>query len=66
MTSRNVRYAAPELRPITDVGIEEIRPTTASDIFSLGILLLQVRPCHFHLPVTQAVTSYFIIAISWA
>jgi serine/threonine protein kinase len=41
---RNVRYAAPELRPLGDIDLEQVRPTTASDIFSFGILLLQVRP----------------------
>lgn len=48
MTYRNVRYAAPELRPIniTDEDMMEVRPTTASDIFSLGILFLQL----FHGP----------------
>jgi len=45
---RNVRHAAPELMPIvTEEGVEEaILPTTASDIYSLGILLLQL----FHGP----------------
>jgi len=44
----NVRYAAPELRPITDTEEDmlDVRPTTASDIFSMGILLLQL----FHGP----------------
>jgi serine/threonine protein kinase len=44
MTLRNVRYAAPELRPNGDVDMRTVRPTTQSDIFSLGILFLQVRP----------------------
>ena len=45
LIERNVRYAAPELRPIgiTDDD-EDLRPTFQSDIFSLGILLLQVCP----------------------
>src|ERR1700685_1538815 len=43
LTFRNVRYAAPELRPLTDVDMREVRPTAESDIFSLAILLLQVR-----------------------
>ncbi|KIM81493.1 hypothetical protein PILCRDRAFT_821279 [Piloderma croceum F 1598] len=46
MTFRNVRYAAPELRPIQDVDMRTVRPTTRSDIFSLGILFLQL----FHGP----------------
>ena len=44
MTFRNIRYAAPELRPDEDVDMLSVRPTTQSDIFSLGILFLQVRP----------------------
>jgi len=46
LTCRNVRYSAPELRPLTDDDIQNVRPTTASDIFSLGILFLQL----FHGP----------------
>jgi serine/threonine protein kinase len=42
LTYRNVRYAAPELRPLSD-DVHDVRPTFASDIFSLGIFLLQVR-----------------------
>ena len=41
MTYRNIRYAAPELRPLSD-DMHDVRPTAESDIFSLGILLLQV------------------------
>jgi len=43
MTMRNVRHAAPELRPNADVDMLTVRPTTQSDIYSLGILFLQVR-----------------------
>lgn len=39
----NVRHNAPELMPLQDVPDQAIAPTTQSDIFSLGILLLQVR-----------------------
>lgn len=41
---RNIRFAAPELSPITELpaGTSVINPTAASDIFSLGILFLQV------------------------
>jgi len=43
MTQRNVRFTAPELMPLDDI---VTRPTRESDIFSLGILLLQL----FHGP----------------
>jgi len=43
MTQRNVRFTAPELMPLDDIAT---RPTRESDIFSLGILLLQL----FHGP----------------
>jgi hypothetical protein len=46
---RNARYTAPELMPILDDVESEmdeatpiVRPTFASDVFSFGILLLQV------------------------
>jgi len=40
---RNCRYSAPELMPIHDAATgEEPLPTFATDIFSLGILLLQL------------------------
>jgi len=45
LTQRNIRFAAPELRPLTD-DLSNVRPTTASDIYSLGILFLQL----FHGP----------------
>jgi len=38
---RNIRFNAPELMPITGEPCD-IRPTFESDIFSLGILFLQV------------------------
>lgn len=43
---RNIRYTAPELMPITIIdegGPVNVRPTRESDIYSLGILFLQVR-----------------------
>jgi len=43
MTQRNVRFTAPEPMPLDDIAT---RPTRESDIFSLGILLLQL----FHGP----------------
>lgn len=39
-TQRNIRWTAPELMPL-DIDIN-VRPTPESDIFSLGMLLLQV------------------------
>jgi len=44
-TPRNIRFTAPELMPIND-DTSVIPPTPASDIFSLGMLLLQL----FHSP----------------
>ena len=43
---RGIRFNAPELMPIDEV-LSDIRPTFQSDIFSLAMLLLQVRsrPC---------------------
>lgn len=38
---RNVRFNAPELMPITEEACD-LLPTYESDIFSLGILFLQV------------------------
>jgi len=73
MTSRNVRYAAPELRPIThtEEDMPDVRPTTASDIFSMGILLLQLfhgpdqnkqrgRPYN-HVPYNEATGDYALL-----
>lgn len=43
---RNIRFTAPELMPThagsDGAGVSSVRPTRESDIFSLGILLLQV------------------------
>ncbi|KIM79383.1 hypothetical protein PILCRDRAFT_566676 [Piloderma croceum F 1598] len=39
LIQRNVRYTAPELMSISD---QDVRPTLQSDIFSLGILFLQL------------------------
>ena len=46
MTQRNIRYTAPELMPVyaMDEDTPDEPPTLQSDIFSLGILLLQVCP----------------------
>ena len=41
----DIRYNAPELVPLHDVPNQVITPTTQSDIFSFGILLLQVSFC---------------------
>jgi len=44
MTQSNIRYTAPELVPAElNVDLVDVRPTFRSDIFSLGMLLLQVR-----------------------
>lgn len=70
-TCRNVRYAAPELRPISDVDIREVGPTTESDIYSLGILYLQLfhgpdknekrgRPYN-HVPYSSATGDYSLL-----
>ena len=40
---RNVRHNAPELMPIEEVPDQAVVATKQSDIFSFGILLLQVR-----------------------
>jgi serine/threonine protein kinase len=42
----NIRFTAPELMSITEA-LSDIHPTFQSDIFSLGILFLQV--CLFYL-----------------
>lgn len=39
----NIRHNAPEIMPIREEDEENLRPTKQSDIFSLGILLLQVN-----------------------
>jgi len=39
---RNIRFNAPELMPITEDASDNILPTYESDIFSLGILFLQL------------------------
>jgi serine/threonine protein kinase len=46
---RNIRFTAPELMPAHESGVSNVRPTFQSDIFSLGILLLQI----FHGPDPQ-------------
>ena len=43
MNQRNVRYTPPELMPLEEIEDEVVRPTQQSDIYSLGILFLQVR-----------------------
>lgn len=40
----NVRHSAPELMPL--VASSPLKPTRESDIFSLGILFMQVRIPH--------------------
>jgi len=49
-TPRNIRFTAPELMPIDvnpeQVSVTAVRPTYQSDVFSLGMLLLQL----FHGP----------------
>lgn len=43
MTQSNIRFTAPELMPADlDVDPLDVYPTFQSDIFSLGMLLLQV------------------------
>jgi serine/threonine protein kinase len=63
----NVRYMAPELGPIAqnEEGPAVVTPTTASDIYSLGILLLQVRLYMFHLSVEHIMMLYLLAAVSW-
>jgi len=72
-TIRNVRYAAPELRPLTDVDMRQVRPTVESDIFSLAILLLQLfhgpdgneqrgRPYN-HIPYNRATGDYALLVL---
>ena len=39
----NIRHNAPEIMPITEKDDQDVKPTKQSDIFSLGILLLQVN-----------------------
>jgi serine/threonine protein kinase len=48
MTQSNIRFTAPELMPTEEVDLLTVRPTSRSDIFSLGMLLLQL----FHGPDT--------------
>jgi len=42
MTQSNIRFTAPELIPITEVNPSDGLPTRESDIFSLGMLFLQL------------------------
>jgi serine/threonine protein kinase len=42
LTQSNIRFAAPELMPVRETELSDVRPTRESDIFSLGILLLRV------------------------
>lgn len=42
----NIRHNAPEIMPIKEEDDQDVKPTKQSDIFSLGILLLQVN-IHF-------------------
>lgn len=48
LAQRNVRFSAPELIPLQENPNTVIRPTYESDIYSLGILLLQVSPKDEH------------------
>ena len=67
MTRRNIRYTAPELMSISlDEDAPDERPTLQSDIFSLGILLLQVCRYQWPLSVNRSVTFHLIAALSWA
>jgi hypothetical protein len=66
MTMRNIRHAAPELRPNADVDMVTVRPTTHSDIYSLGILFLQVRQYLLPGQTEQSVMLFPLVAFSWA
>lgn len=46
VADRNIRHSAPELLPLSEYA-ETANPTQKSDIYSLGILLLQVRMIQF-------------------
>jgi len=46
LTQCNTRFTAPELMPVKETDLSDVRPTRESDVFSLGMLLLQL----FHGP----------------
>lgn len=60
----NVRFTAPELMPIEETE-QDAKPTFASDIFSLGMLLLQVSVSGRLFQVYVLKGCHFFKALSW-
>lgn len=54
MMQNNIRFIAPELMPTKETDLFDVRPTRQSDIFSFGMLLLQVSRLWYTLSIENS------------